>query len=199
MNEIEFFGSFEKVEQCPELNMPEYAFTGRSNVGKSSLINYLTNRKELARISKKPGKTQTINLFGIDSNWVMADLPGYGYAKVSKSMREKWTSELGNYLTQRPNLVCAMVLIDASISPQRSDIEFINQLGEWRVPWVLVYTKVDKITKSKRKQQLQQIRQAILAHWEELPPEFITSAEKREGRDALLDFISETNKLFQPG
>ena len=199
MNEIEFFGSFEKVEQCPELNMPEYAFTGRSNVGKSSLINYLTNRKELARISKKPGKTQTINLFGIDSNWVMADLPGYGYAKVSKSMREKWTSELGNYLTQRPNLVCAMVLIDASIPPQRSDIEFINQLGEWRVPWVLVYTKVDKITKSKRKQQLQQIRQAILAHWEELPPEFITSAEKREGRDALLDFISETNKLFQPG
>jgi len=193
---IEFLGSFERADQCPYREIPEYAFIGRSNVGKSSLINYLTNRKELARISKKPGKTRTFNLFEVDREWIFTDLPGYGYASVSKSDRKKWSAELWKYLEGRKNLACAMVLVDGSIPPQKSDIEFINNLGRRAVPWVLVITKVDKLKPSGRNKQLESIRQAILEYWEELPPTFVTSSERKEGRDDLLDFILRTNQAF---
>lgn len=197
MNKIEFLGSFETVEQCPAMELPEYAFIGRSNVGKSSLINYLTEKSDLARISKKPGKTQTINLYRVDDQWVFTDLPGYGYAHVSKSKRQKWDKELWNYLALRPNLMCAMVLIDGSIPPQDKDLDFLEELAVHSVPWVLIFTKVDKIRSSHRKKQLQSIRDAILEKWTALPAEFVTSTTKRIGREELLKFILETNESFR--
>lgn len=197
VSEVEFFGSFERVEQCPALNLPEYALIGRSNVGKSSLINFITQKKELARISKKPGKTRHINLFGIDQKWVLADLPGYGFAHVSKTQRKKWDRELWRYLNLRSNLVCALVLVDASIPPQKADLEFLNDLGAHMVPWVLVYTKTDKVRKSKVSSQLDEIRNAILESWEELPAEFITSVKDQMGREEILDFIQINNQQLK--
>lgn len=185
------------MEQCPTLNFPEYALIGRSNVGKSSLINFITEKKELARISKKPGKTRHINLFGIDRTWVLADLPGYGFAHVSKTQRKKWDRELWRYLNLRSNLVCAMVLIDASIPPQKADLEFLNDLGAHMVPWVLVYTKIDKVRKSKVSSNLEEIRKAILESWEELPAEFVTSVIDKEGRDEILEFIEINNRQLK--
>jgi GTP-binding protein len=197
MENIRFLGSFEKVSQCPELKIPEYALIGRSNVGKSSLINFLTGVKDLAHISKKPGKTRSINIFEVDSEWVLTDLPGYGYAHVSKSQRRKWDKELWEYLRLRPNLMCALVLIDASIPPQQKDLEFMEELAVNGIPWVLVFTKVDKIKKSGRTQQLNTIQNAILEIYEVLPEMLITSAEKKEGKQSVIDFINRTNQIFQ--
>ena len=196
MKEVEFIGSFEEVEQCPVMNLPEYAFIGRSNVGKSSLINYLTEHTSLARISKKPGKTQTINLYKVDNRWVFADLPGYGFAHVSKSKRKKWEDELWDYLKKRNDLMCAVVLIDASIPAQKIDLEFLDQLGFNAIPWILAFTKIDKVNSSKRNAQLEEIRNEILKRWTELPAEFITSTTEKMGREELLEFILKTNESY---
>lgn len=197
MQNIRFLGSFEKVSQCPRINLPEYALIGRSNVGKSSLINFLTDVKDLAHISKKPGKTRSINLFEIDKKWILTDLPGIGYAHVSKSQRRKWDRELWEYFRLRPNLMCAFVLVDGSIPPQAIDLEFIENLAVNGIPWILIFTKVDKIKSSARKKQLSELRNAFLEIYETLPDEFITSAAKREGREELLFFIEKTNQIYQ--
>lgn len=196
MDNIRFLGSFEKIGQCPDLRMPEYALIGRSNVGKSSLINFIVGVKDLAHISKKPGKTRSINIFEIDHEWVLTDLPGYGYAHVSKSMRRKWDKELWEYLRDRPNLMCAMVLVDASIPPQQIDLEFMEELAINGVPWVLILTKVDKIKTSGRKKQIDKILNSILERYESLPEVFITSASKKEGKNQLIEFVKRTNQIF---
>lgn len=190
---IKFLGSFERMEQCPGSKLPEYAMIGRSNVGKSSLINMLVDKGIVARISKKPGKTRTINLFKVEQKWILADLPGYGFAHVSKTQRKKWDQELWRYLDLRPNLACAMVLVDASIPPQKSDLDFMDQLGMHKIPWVLVYTKIDKVKSSNRVANISAIRNAVLKNWSGMPPEFTTSALSGIGRDELMDFIEETN------
>lgn len=197
MKNIRFLGSFERVGQCPDLKIPEYALIGRSNVGKSSLINFITGVKDLAHISKKPGKTRSLNIFEIDSEWALTDLPGYGYAHVSKSQRRKWDKELWQYLRLRPNLMCAMVLVDASIPPQSIDLQFMEELAVNGVPWVLVFTKVDKIKKSGRAKQIKIIQDSILQIYESLPEVLITSTEKKEGKQELLDFIQRTNQIFK--
>lgn len=189
--EINFIGSFENESQCPQTEKPEVAFIGRSNVGKSSLINMLLQRKEIARTSKKPGKTQTINLFEIDSRWMVADLPGYGYAKVSKAQRRKWEVLIERYLLLRPNLVCTFVLIDIRHPLQQNDLEFINWLGERTVPFVLVYTKADKLKPADVRQHATSIRDGLLEYWHALPNEFITSAAKGLGREEMNAYIDQ--------
>jgi GTP-binding protein len=188
-----YIGSYEKEEQCPKATRPEYAFIGRSNVGKSSLINMLTNRKELARTSKKPGKTQLLNYFLIDDSWGIMDLPGYGYAKISKKMRLKWRRMIETYLAQRQQLQYAFVLIDSNVPPQDIDIEFVNWLGEIGVPFVLGFTKVDRPKPEQLDTNVQAFQDALAVYWEELPPHFLTSSNEGEGRDAILDFIAKTN------
>lgn len=194
--QVDFIGSFETEQQCPALEKPEFAFIGRSNVGKSSLINMLLGRKEVARTSKKPGKTQTINLFEIDKEWVIADLPGYGYAKVSKTQRKKWTTHIERYLMLRPNLVCIFVLIDSRHEFQDKDREFLNWLGERRIPFALVYTKTDKLKPVDVGLHVERIQKAMLEEWDGLPPEFITSAIKKVGREELLNYISSLTSDF---
>ncbi len=194
--EIKFLGSFERISNCPTLNLPEYAFIGRSNVGKSSLINMLLDRKEVARTSKRPGKTQTINLFEIEKEWIIADLPGYGYAKVSKSMRKKWEGALERYLMMRDDLLCTFVLIDLRHPLQQNDLEFINWLGEIRVPFSIIYTKSDKVKPALLDEHVMNIRNVLLEHWAELPRDFVSSAEDRTGREEVLNFIQELNANF---
>jgi len=190
----EYNGSFAKVEDCPTTNLPEFAFIGRSNVGKSSLINMLTGRKGLAHVSKTPGKTQTLNFFKINDRWHLVDLPGYGYAKANKTVRAGFGPMIENYLLQRENLKCCFILVDSNIEPKKIDIEFMNFLGENQVPFVIAYTKCDRISKSKLGLNLMAIRTAISEHWETLPTEFITSAEHRTGREEVLGFIDGVNK-----
>lgn len=197
INDIQFIGSFKNWKQCPEDQYPEYAFIGRSNVGKSSLINLLTARKDVARVSSNPGKTQSLNYFLVDKAWYLVDLPGYGYAKVSKKEREVWSSMIRDYLRYRENLVCTFVLIDSRISAQQIDINFVNWLGKNGIPFVLVFTKVDKVRSSHRSAQLDKIRQAFLEHWEELPDQFECSAVTGEGRDELLNFIYQINENIE--
>lgn len=182
--------------KCPSDVFPEYAFIGRSNVGKSSLINMLTRKNGLAKTSSKPGKTQTINHFIINGNWYLVDLPGYGYASISKSMREKWTAMIDHYLTLRPNLQLVFVLIDARHEPQKNDIEFINHLGENGVPFSVIFTKTDKVSKLKVSQNVTKFKEKMLETWEELPPFFLSSAEKGDGREEILDYIEGINKQF---
>lgn len=170
--------------------MPEFAFIGRSNVGKSSLINTLVERKQLARTSHQPGKTQLLNLFLINESWFLADLPGYGYAKVSKKTRGKWQQRLENYFQYRTQLTNAFVLIDGCIPPQKIDIEFCNWLGEMGVPFSLVFTKIDK-RKYGKGQQVASFERTLLETWDELPPTFKTSAVTGQGRKELLDYIEE--------
>ena len=184
--------------KCPVGPFPEYAFIGRSNVGKSSLINMLTRHSGLAKTSSKPGKTQTINHFLINDNWYLVDLPGYGYASISKTMREKWTAMIDHYLTLRPNLQLVFVLIDSRIDPQKNDLEFINRLGENGVPFAIVFTKTDKVSKLKVSQNVEKFKEKMLETWEELPPFFLSSAEKGDGRDEILDYIEGINGEFDP-
>lgn len=184
--------------KCPTERFPEYAFIGRSNVGKSSLINMLTRQKGLAKTSSKPGKTQTINHFIINKNWYLVDLPGYGYASISKSMREKWTAMIDHYLALRPNLQLVFVLIDSRLEPQKNDLDFINRLGENGVPFSVIFTKTDKVSKLKVSQNVEKFKEKMLETWEELPPFFLSSAEKGDGRDEILDYIESINQQFDP-
>jgi GTP-binding protein len=182
---------------CPAPDRPEYAFIGRSNVGKSSLINMLTNHKNLAKTSQQPGKTQLINHFLINGSWYLVDLPGYGYAKVSKGDRENWQLMIDNYLRHRPNLVCIFVLIDSRHDPQRVDLEFMDKLGQEGLPFHIVFTKGDKLKKSNQLlTQIERYKQKLLESWDELPPMFVTSAEKGEGREPLLEAIEAYNLAF---
>ncbi len=192
----EFVCSNTRTDKLPPPAIPEYAFIGRSNVGKSSLINMLVNKKGLAKTSQTPGKTQLINHFIINEAWYIVDLPGYGYAKTSRSNREDWQKFIHYYLRNRENLQCVFVLIDSRIEPQKIDIEFCCWLGENGIPFLIVYTKADKQSDFKTKQNADKFHKAMLGFFEEVPQEFITSSETRDGRDELLGFIDEINKKF---
>ncbi len=174
--------------------LPEFAFIGRSNVGKSSLINMLCGRKNLAHTSANPGKTQTINLFDINSTWNLADLPGYGYARVSKEKRGAFEAMISNYFLKRSNLYCAFVLVDSRIPPQPIDLEFIRWLGSEGIPLAIIYTKADKKRKQELETNLQAIREALQADWEELPMQFVTSAEDGIGREELVAFMNAAGR-----
>ena len=189
----EFVISNSQVSKCPTTGLPEYAFIGRSNVGKSSLINMLTGRKGLAMTSQKPGKTQLINHFIINDAWYLVDLPGYGYARLSKDGREKLKKMIEDYTLERKELICLFVLVDARHDPQKIDLEFIEWLGEEGVPFALVFTKADNLTKGKLAANIEGYKARLRQQWEELPPLFITSSEERLGREELLDYIDGIN------
>ncbi|GIV39094.1 MAG: putative GTP-binding protein EngB [Thermonema sp.] len=191
-----FIKSSKKVEDCPFPDKPEYAFLGRSNVGKSSLINMLVQRKNLAATSAQPGKTRLINHFLVDERWYLADLPGYGYAKVSKQERAAWQKIINDYLTQRPNLMCTFILMDLRLEPQAIDLEMIERLGSAGLPLAFVFTKADKLSRNQQQSNFARYRRALLQMWEELPPCFITSAVDGSGRDEILQFIEEVNQSF---
>ena len=193
ISDIEFVGSFEHESQCPRTGLPEYAFIGRSNVGKSSLINSLTGRKGLAHISSTPGKTQHINYFLINNSWYLVDLPGYGYAKISKTKREKWRKMIERYLLHREQLYCVFQLLDSRLTLQEKDLNFMNWLGENQVPFVIAFTKIDKLKKSEQHQSVNNILKEISEYWEPLPQHFVSSAEKKIGMQEILDFIHSIN------
>ena len=194
IKEVHYVGSFPSEKAAPRDQRPEYVFIGRSNVGKSSLINMLTGRNALAHVSKKPGKTQMINYFLVNDTWYLVDLPGYGYAKISKKKRREWEIMIEGYLQHRQTLVCAFVLIDANIPAQKIDLEFINWLGRKGVPFVLVYTKTDRLKPHEVEPHIEVIQTEFLEHWSELPKEFITSSVAEKGRKEILDFITQTNQ-----
>ena len=189
----EFVISNSQVSKCPTTGLPEYAFIGRSNVGKSSLINMLTGKKGLAMTSQNPGKTQLINHFIINGAWYLVDLPGYGYARLSKDGREKLKTMIEDYTLERKELVCLFVLVDSRHEPQKIDLEFIQWLGEEGVPFALVFTKADKLTKGRLAANLEAYKARLLEEWEELPPIFVTSSEQQLGRDELLSYIEGIN------
>ena len=190
----EFTLSAPLVSMCPQDTKPEYAFIGRSNVGKSSLINMLTNNKKLAKTSSTPGKTLLINHFIINKEWYLVDLPGYGYAKRSKKEVDKLDQMIRGYILQRHQLVNVFVLVDVRLEPQKIDLEFIEWLGLSSVPFAIVFTKGDKLTPNKARQAVEDYKKKLLETWEELPPIFLTSAEKKEGRDEVLGYIEQINK-----
>jgi len=192
-----FIKSSARVDQCPAADKPEFAFIGRSNVGKSSLINMLTSRRSLAKISVNPGKTQTINHFLINDSWYLVDLPGYGYAKVSQKMREEWNTLISYYVRKRENLVSLFVLIDSRHEPIASDLEFMENLGLKQVPFARVFTKTDKISSNELEKNIAAHNNAMLKSWDSLPPTFRTSSAKSTGRDELLDYIYESMKLYK--
>ena len=181
------------IENCPKADRPEYAFIGRSNVGKSSLINAITNKQELAKVSRSPGKTQLINHFTITSSdrkeWYLVDLPGYGYAKRSLAQRKTWQKMIEDYIRKRENLVNLFVLIDSRHEPQQIDLDFVNSLGEWGVPFSLVFTKADKSTQREAAANVRRFLDHLKENWEALPPHFVTSAVKRTGIKQILEFI----------
>lgn len=190
----EFVISNSDPKKCPNEPLPEYAFIGRSNVGKSSLINMLTNNKNLAKTSGRPGKTQLINHFKINHNWFLVDLPGYGYAKVSKSVKATFQKFITEYFEKRENLTCAFVLVDIRHEAQKIDLEFINYLGTIEVPFCIIFTKADKIGRVKAQEAVAAYRKTLVANnWEEMPQHFITSSEDKTGKDEVLDFIGQVN------
>ena len=190
----EFVISSPKVEGCPETTIPEYAFIGRSNVGKSSLINLLTNRKKLAKTSSTPGKTQLINHFFINEDWYLVDLPGYGWAQVSKTEKAKWKGMINDYLRQRPNLASVFVLVDIRHEPQKIDLEFINWLGEEGIPFSIVFTKADKLGKVQIQSSVARYKRTLKETWDDLPPTFITSSADKMGAEEILNFIDRINE-----
>ena len=192
IHSAKYTGSFPKWQDCPKDNRPEYAFAGRSNVGKSSLLNLLLQRKKLAKVSHTPGKTQLLNYFSVNDDWYLVDLPGYGYAKVSKSKRKTWEKMIRNFLLHRENLMCVFVLIDTRIPTQPVDIEFVNMLGQGQIPYVIVFTKADKMD-NKRKKNIADFEKELLKTWEDLPQRFITSSKIKTGRDEILCLIEEVN------
>ncbi len=190
----EFVISNTDVQKCPDGTRPEYAFIGRSNVGKSSLINMLTARKRLAMTSQKPGKTQLINHFIINDDWYLVDLPGYGYAQRGKENRENLRRIIESYILRRPQLTCLFVLLDCRHAPQKIDLEFMEWLGENEVPFAIIFTKTDKISKGRLQENLDAYRQKMLETWEELPPILTSSSENRNGREEILHYIDEINR-----
>ena len=194
IHKAEFVGSYTRLEQCPEPNVPEYAFCGRSNVGKSSLINMLTGHQKLAKTSSTPGKTQLLNYFKIDEYWYLVDLPEYGFAKVSKKNRQKWWAMIKKYVRFRSNLLTVFVLVDGMIKPQKNDLEFINMLGENGVPFSIVFTKVDRIKPKEFKKNKLAFEERLLESWETLPNIFVSSSKTGLGKDELLHYIHEINE-----
>ena len=190
----EFSLSAPMVSMCPKDTKPEYAFIGRSNVGKSSLINMLTNHSKLAKTSATPGKTLLINHFIINKEWYLVDLPGYGFAKRSKKEVDRLDQMIRGYILQREQLVNVFVLVDIRLEPQKIDLEFIDWLGLSGIPFSIVLTKADKLSVTKANQNVEAYKQKLLETWEELPPMFLTSAEKKQGRDEVLDYITEINQ-----
>ena len=192
----EFIISNTDYKLCPKAEKPEYAFIGRSNVGKSSLINLITTKKKLAKTSRKPGKTKLINHFLINNNWYLVDLPGYGYASVSKTEKEEFQKIIFSYLEKRENLMCLFVLLDCRHNCQKIDLEFMRWLGEKKIPFVMVFTKTDKLSKTALKKNIEQYKKEMLKSWEELPQTFFTSVLHKEGDKEILSFINSNNKLF---
>ena len=195
----EYKGSSPRADMCPKTTIPEYAFIGRSNVGKSSLINMLTDRKKLAMTSSMPGKTLLINHFLINGDWYLVDLPGYGYAQRGKKEMEKLQNLINYYVLEREQLTCLFVLIDIRLEPQKKDIEFLNFIGENGVPFALIFTKADKLKKQQVQPAVEKYLNFLRESWEELPPHFVTSSESRLGRDELLDYIDSINKELKEG
>ena len=189
IKEAVFIVSNTEIKNCPTDQKPEFAFIGRSNVGKSSLINMLTEKKGLAKTSGTPGKTQLINHFLINDNWYIVDLPGYGYAKASKSMRSKWEKFIADYLTKRETLMNIFVLLDARLEPQKIDLEFMNWCGEKGLPFSMVFTKIDKLSSSVLQKNLSKYKKEMLKYWEEIPPVFTTSSTSGFGREPVLNYI----------
>lgn len=192
----EYLQSEADWRKCPSPNLPEYAFIGRSNVGKSSLINMLVNNKSLAKTSSKPGKTQTINHFLINKNWYLVDLPGYGFAKISKTTREKWQKMISDYLLFRENLQVVFVLVDARLEPQQIDIDFINNLGEKGIPFAIIFTKTDKNSSGKTMSNMQKMKNVLAETWEELPLMLKSSAISGAGKEEILNFIEIINQQY---
>lgn len=190
----EFLESNTDYRKCPKPDKPEYAFIGRSNVGKSSLINYLLGRKNLAKVSSTPGKTKLINHFIVNGEWYLVDLPGYGYAKIAKTEREKWEAMIRNYLLKRTNLMTTFILVDSRIEFKKSDRDMINWFGENQLPFAIVFTKADKLTSNQLASNTAAVKSALKEDWEELPPVYITSSETGLGCDDILKFIQENNK-----
>ena len=181
------------IDKCPKERIPEYAFIGRSNVGKSSLINMLTGRKSLAKTSGKPGKTQLINHFKINDNWFLVDLPGYGYAKVSKKNRSIFAKFIYEYLEKRENLICTFVLVDSRHEPQKIDMLFMEWLGQNQIPFVIIFTKMDKLSSSQLNKNITKYKTEMLKTWEDIPQTFRSSAESGLGKAEILKFIEQTN------
>lgn len=192
----DFVKSSGKWQDCPEPKIPEYAFIGRSNVGKSSLINAMMNRKDLAKTSQTPGKTQLINHFLVNESWYLTDLPGYGYAKVSKVQRKDFEKLITNYILNRKNLVNLFVLVDVRHNPQKIDLEFIQWCGESGVPFSIVFTKADKLKPNAVIKNVEDYKRELHKTWEDLPELYITSAEKKEGCEEILNFIEKTNEFL---
>ena len=199
IKQAEFSLSAPVVSMCPKDTKPEYAFIGRSNVGKSSLINMLTNNRKLAKTSATPGKTLLINHFIINKEWYLVDLPGYGYAKRSKKEVDRLDQMIRGYILQREQLVNVFVLVDIRLEAQKIDLEFIDWLGLSGIPFSIVFTKADKLTANKARQALAAYEQKLAETWEELPPMFVTSAEQKTGRDDVLDYIERINKQIKEG
>lgn len=197
ITEARFVISNSDVKKCPQEEMPEYAFIGRSNVGKSSLINMLTRHNKLAMTSSTPGKTLLINHFLINRSWYLVDLPGYGYAQRSKKQQEKIKQIIEKYILNRMQLTCLFVLIDCRHEPQKIDLEFIEWLGENEIPFAIIFTKADKLSNSKLQINIANYKKLLKQQWEELPPCFITSAEKKSGRKEVLDYIEQINTEIQ--
>lgn len=186
-----FIGSFNKISELPAVEIPEFCFIGRSNVGKSSLINYLCNKKDLAKVSSTPGKTQSLNFFLINENWHLVDLPGYGYARRSKSLRNDWEKTMYNYFLERDTLVNIFLLIDSRIPPQKLDLELIDWFGEHQIPFSIIFTKADKRDLKNSMKNIGLFKDKMKENWEEMPANFITSSEEKKGKEDILAFIQE--------
>ncbi|HPR30527.1 MAG TPA: ribosome biogenesis GTP-binding protein YihA/YsxC [Prolixibacteraceae bacterium] len=198
IHDAQFVISNTDVAKCPRPDKPEYAFIGRSNVGKSSLINMLTGRNNLAKISGKPGKTRLINHFLINNQWYLVDLPGYGFARVPLTERRKWEQFIRTYLLKRENLFCVFVLVDSRHEPQQNDLDFLSWLGKNGIPLAIVFTKTDKLNKAQMESFRAAYEEKLNVYWEELPALFVTSAQNRQGRDEILNFIESVNIQNSP-
>lgn len=196
INSATYIKSSAKVEDCPPADKAEYAFIGRSNVGKSSLINMLCGINGLARISSSPGKTQVINHYLVNESWYLVDLPGYGYAKVSQQKRAQFSKMISRYILERKNLMCVFVLVDTRIAPQKIDLEFMESLATAGIAFAICFTKCDKLSSIQLPKTIAAYKRKMLEEWEEFPMHFLTSAEKKTGKKEVLDFISETNKIY---
>ena len=197
ISSAEFLISNTTFKKCPQDDKPEFAFIGRSNVGKSSLINMLTDKKKLAKTSSTPGKTQLINHFEINNDWYLVDLPGYGYAKASKKSRNNWEQFISEYLLHRTHLLTTFVLIDSRLEPQKIDLEFMNWCGSKEIPFSIIFTKTDKLSSSALQKNLSFYKKELLKYWQELPPVFISSSQSKLGRESILNYLNEILSAFR--